>query len=95
MGVTQNLVSGLWVGGDDRSIHFRNLEYGQGARVAMPAWGVYMQRVYRDPNLPGYKPQPFRKPDKYKIDCGGYYIDSSQRYIPPKVTTQDEEGILQ
>lgn len=95
MGMTQNLVSGLWVGGDDRFIHFRNIEYGQGARVAMPAWALYMQKVYRDPALPRYKPERFRKPDKYKIDCGGYYIDSSQRYIPPKVTTQDEEDILQ
>lgn len=95
MGMTQNLVSGLWVGGDDRSIHFRNIEYGQGARVAMPAWALYMQRVYKDPTLTRYKPERFRKPDKYKIDCGGYYIDSTQRYIPPKVTTQEEEGILQ
>src|SRR5690606_1178958 len=46
MGITQNLVSGLWVGGEDRSIHFRTLALGQGARMALPAWGEYMQRVY-------------------------------------------------
>lgn len=95
MGMTQHLVAGLWVGGDDRSIHFRSIELGQGGRLAMPAWGLFMQRVYKDPTLTDYRPEPFRKPDKYKIDCGGYYIDSSQRYIPPKVLNSGDEEILQ
>ena len=95
MGMTQHLVAGLWVGGDDRSIHFRNIELGQGGRQAMPAWGLFMQRVYKDPTLRKYKPEPFRKPDKYKIDCGGYYIDSTQRYVPPKVLNSEDEDILQ
>jgi penicillin-binding protein 1A len=94
MGITQNLVSGLWVGGDERSIHFKSIEYGQGARLAMPTWGMYMQRVYADKTLPKYKPSPFLKPDGYKVDCGGYYIDSSQRYIPPKMAPAEEEEIL-
>ncbi len=94
MGMTQNLVSGLWVGGEDRTIHFRSLEFGQGARMAMPAWALYMQRVYKDPSLTRYKPEPFRNPNNYKIDCGGYYIDSSQRYIPPKVVPSEDEDIL-
>lgn len=94
MGVTQNLVSGLWVGGDERSIHFKNIEFGQGARLAMPAWGLYMQKVYADKTLAKYKPSPFLKPDGYKVDCGGYYIDSSQRYIPPKIAPAEEEEIL-
>jgi penicillin-binding protein 1A len=94
MGMTQHLVSGLWVGGDDRGIHFRNIEYGQGARIAMPAWALFMQKVYKDPTLPTYKPEPFRKPDGYRLDCGGYYIDSASRYIPPKVVPQDEEELL-
>ncbi|QMW00435.1 penicillin-binding protein 1A [Spirosoma foliorum] len=95
MGMTQHLVSGLWVGGDDRSIHFRNIELGQGGRVAMPAWAVYMQKIYKDPTLTNYRPEPFRKPNNFKIDCGGYHIDSSQRYIPPKVVPEDEDEILQ
>lgn len=95
MGMTQHLVSGLWVGGDDRSIHFRTIELGQGGRMAMPAWGIYMQKIYADPTLTQYRPEPFRKPNNFKIDCGGYHIDSSQRYIPPKVVPEDEDEILQ
>lgn len=95
MGMTQHLVSGLWVGGDDRSIHFRTIELGQGGRLAMPAWALYMQKVYADPTLTQYRPEPFRKPNNFKIDCGGYYIDSTQRYIPPKVVPEDEDEILQ
>ena len=95
MGMTQHLVSGLWVGGDDRAIHFRTIELGQGGRMAMPAWGMYMQKIYADPTLTQYRPEPFRKPNNFKIDCGGYHIDSSQRYIPPKVVSEGEEDILQ
>ncbi len=95
MGMTQHLVSGLWVGGDDRPIHFRTIELGQGGRQAMPAWAMYMQKIYQDPTLTQYRPEPFRKPNNFKIDCGGYHIDSSQRYIPPKVVPGDEDEILQ
>jgi penicillin-binding protein 1A len=95
MGMTQNLVSGLWVGGDDRSIHFRSIELGQGGRMAMPAWAMYMQKVYKDPTLTNYRPEPFRKPNNFKIDCGGVYIDSAQRYIPPKVAPEVEDEMLQ
>ncbi|MBO0929972.1 penicillin-binding protein 1A [Fibrella aquatilis] len=94
MGITQNLVSGLWVGGDERSIHFKNIEFGQGARLAMPAWGMYMQKVFADKSLTKYKPAPFLKPNGYKVDCGGYYIDSAQRYIPPAIAPKEEEEIL-
>ncbi|MEZ0540137.1 penicillin-binding protein 1A [Fibrella arboris] len=94
MGITQNLVSGLWVGGDDRSIHFKDIGFGQGARLAMPAWGLYMQKVYADKSLTKYKPSLFLKPNGYKVDCGGYYIDSSQRYIPPQIAPTEEEEIL-
>lgn len=95
MGMTQRLVSGTWVGGDDRSIHFRSIELGQGGRLAMPAWALYMQKVYKDPTLTRYKPVPFRRPNNFQIDCGGYHIDSASRYIPPKVVVEDEEEILQ
>ena len=95
MGMTQHLVSGLWVGGDARSIHFRDISLGQGGRLAMPAWALYMQKVYKDPSLTTYRPEPFRRPNNFKIDCGGYHIDSSQRYIPPKVVPEDEDEILQ
>lgn len=53
---TPSLVSGTWVGGEDRGIHFDNLREGQGASMALPICALYMQKVYADPNL-GYSPE--------------------------------------
>ncbi len=52
MGFTPDLVSGTWVGGDDRYIHFNNMAQGQGASMALPIYGKYMTAVYADPDLP-------------------------------------------
>lgn len=51
MGMVPNLVTGVWVGGDDRSIHFRSTAYGQGATMALPIWGMYMKSCYADEDL--------------------------------------------
>ena len=53
MGVTPTLVSGCWVGGDDRDIHFDTMQYGQGAAMALPIFALYMKKVYADSRL-GY-----------------------------------------
>ncbi len=53
MGITPTLVSGVWVGGDDRDIHFDSMAMGQGATMALPVFAYYMQRVYKDKRL-GY-----------------------------------------
>ena len=53
MGFTPQLVSGCWVGGEDRDIHFDSMRMGQGATMALPIWAFYMKKVYADPNL-GY-----------------------------------------
>ena len=53
MGFTPSLVSGCWVGGDERDIHFGKMTYGQGAAAALPIWALYMKKVYDDPTL-GY-----------------------------------------
>tara|TARA_B100001113_G_scaffold349323_1_gene344541 strand:- start:1588 stop:2010 length:423 start_codon:yes stop_codon:yes gene_type:complete len=74
IGVTHNLVSGAWVGGDDRSIHFRDWVYGQGARTAMPIWQQYMLNIYADNTLNIEKGR-FDKPTKkinVEIDCSVY-----------------------
>ena len=74
IGVTKNLVSGAWVGGDDRSIRFRNWVLGQGARTAMPIWQEYMIDAYNDSTLNINKGQ-FDKPTKtisIEIDCDKY-----------------------
>jgi penicillin-binding protein 1A len=52
MGFTPELVSGVWVGGDERYIHFNTMAYGQGAAMALPIYGLYMSKVYADKSLP-------------------------------------------
>ena len=47
MGITPNLVTGVWSGNEDRSVHFRTTFYGQGANMALPIWAEYMDRVYK------------------------------------------------
>ena len=56
MGFTPQLVSGCWVGGDDRDIHFDSMRMGQGATMALPIWAYFMKKVYRDKTLP-YDPE--------------------------------------
>ncbi|EFI72049.1 MULTISPECIES: transglycosylase domain-containing protein [Segatella] len=65
MGFTPELVSGVWVGGEDRDIHFDNMQLGQGASSALPIWAIFMKKVYADISL-GYNSQSkFDIPDEY------------------------------
>ncbi len=65
MGITPQLVSGCWVGGEDRDIHFDTMVYGQGATMALPIWAYFMKKVYRDKTL-GYSQQAtFEMPEDY------------------------------
>lgn len=76
MGITKDLVSGIWTGGDDRSIHFRSTYYGQGARQAMPAYAMFMEKVFADETL-GYEKGAFPMPE----GMNNSYFDCSQRNI--------------
>lgn len=51
MGMVPNLVTGVWVGGEDRAVHFPGITYGQGATMALPIWGIYMKKVYANEEL--------------------------------------------
>ncbi|WP_242133980.1 penicillin-binding protein 1A [Aestuariivivens marinum] len=51
MGMVPNLVTGVWVGGEDRAVHFSSITYGQGAAMALPIWGLYMKSCYADEEL--------------------------------------------
>ncbi|MBD1397258.1 transglycosylase domain-containing protein [Pontibacter sp. JH31] len=95
MGITPDLVAGAWVGGDDRSIHFRTIALGQGNKLAMPIYGSFMQKVYADKTLEVSK-DPFPKPStplSVELDCSKYnngmQIDSTQRdefyQLPTKI----------
>lgn len=70
MGFTPSLVSGCWIGGDERDIHFGRMTYGQGAAAALPIWAMYMKKVYDDPTL-GYDQQErFKLPEGFD-PCAG------------------------
>jgi penicillin-binding protein 1A len=74
IGVVPKLVAGAWSGGDDRSIHFNTMDLGQGARMAMPIWGLFMQKVFKDKTLE-IKQEKFAKPKApltVEIDCKKY-----------------------
>lgn len=73
MGMVPNLVTGVWVGAEDRSVHFPTLTYGQGATMALPIWGMYMKKVYADKELDVSKGE-FPKPEELTIetDCENY-----------------------
>lgn len=61
MGITKDLVTGIWVGADDRSVHFNSSETGEGSHTALPIFGRFMEKVYADPKS-GYTQGPFPKP---------------------------------
>ena len=65
MGFTPNLVTGCWVGGEDRDIHFDRMSDGQGASMALPIWGLYMNKVYADETLPYLQTDTFEIPHDF------------------------------
>ncbi|ASB49350.1 transglycosylase domain-containing protein [Alkalitalea saponilacus] len=68
IGVTPNLVSGVWVGGEVRDIHFDNLYHGQGANTGLPIWALYMQGVYDHPETGVTEEDVFEKPLNFDLD---------------------------
>jgi len=75
IGLTPDLVTGVWIGAEDRSIRFSATSLGQGANTALPIWALYMQKVYNDNKLK-VSQDPFEKPEKpisIELDCDKYY----------------------
>lgn len=74
MGITNNLVTGVWVGGDEPGIHFPSWVFGAGGRTARPIWEKFMLKVYQDPSIP-YGKAKFKRPTEeldMALDCSGY-----------------------
>ena len=72
MGYTPDLVAGCWVGGEDRDIHFDDMDHGQGAHAALPIFGMFMDKVYADSANLGYLPSTrFDIPEDYD-PCAGF-----------------------
>ena len=81
-GLVPQLVGGAWTGGEDRGIRFNNISMGQGANMALPIWGLFMQKVYADESL-GVSPEDeFEAPSDFSInlDCDRTFGSSPRRY---------------
>jgi len=76
MGMVPNLVTGVWVGAEDRAAHFKTITYGQGASMALPIWGLYMKSCYEDESLNISKGE-FERPKELSIsvDCDEFKSD--------------------
>jgi penicillin-binding protein 1A len=70
MGMVPSLVTGVWVGNEDRSAHFKRTLYGQGATAALPIWGIFMKKCYGDKAL-NISTEEFERPKnlKIRVDC--------------------------
>ena len=79
MGMVPNLATGVWVGGEDRAVHFKDIAFGQGATMALPIWAGYMKQLYKDVEL-GISTEDFVAPENLSI--------------PIECDELDEEGVL-
>ncbi|MGB5654657.1 MAG: transglycosylase domain-containing protein [Robiginitalea sp.] len=70
IGMVPNLVTGVWVGGEERATHFKTIYYGQGASMALPIWGLYMKQNYENPDLE-ISMADFERPEELsiRVDC--------------------------
>jgi penicillin-binding protein 1A len=92
MGMTQDLIGGVWVGGDNRAIHFETIQYGQGARMAMPAWGLFMQKVYEDKSIE-FKKGKFNIPATIRI-AGDCAVTAGETYNAEATLPNPNAGVL-
>jgi penicillin-binding protein 1A len=100
VGMVPNLVTGVWVGNEDRSAHFRTLANGQGATMALPIWALFMKKCYADTNLNVSK-EAFERPQNLsiKVDCAPEKriihdsIANDSTAVKPEEQNTDEFGI--
>ena len=95
IGITPDLATGVWVGAEDRSVRFRSTDEGQGARVAMPIYGYFMNKVYKDPKI-AISTTDFVKPKDFDESSfnltGSEYIPSND---PTEELTEEEAGEIE
>ncbi len=91
IGMVPNLVSGVWVGGEDRSIHFEEIAFGQGATMALPIWAIYMKRAYEIPELE-ISVDDFEEPEKLTINIDCENMLSPKEIKPREKTNLKELG---
>ncbi len=88
IGMVPNLVTGVWVGCEDRSAHFKSITYGQGATAALPIWGYFMKKCYEDPDLQISK-DDFERPENFSIKVDCY---SAPKHVATDSTNTEEQN---
>lgn len=91
MGVSTRLVGGVWVGGEDRSIHFRTSATGEGSKTALPIFGLFMEKVYADTSL-DIKMGRFKMPSKLSINI--HCPRRAEREVVDSLAISEEEDQL-
>lgn len=91
IGLVPNLSTGVWVGAEDRSVHFVDLTRGQGASMALPIWALYMKRNYADEEL-NISKEDFEKPENLTInvDCSKEREVNEDEDVAPKPDPNEE-----
>ena len=91
MGMVPNLATGVWVGGEDRSIHFEEIGFGQGATMALPIWGLFMKAAYENEEL-GVSKEEFIAPEVLTIplDCEAL---AEERKLKVKTEAEDLDDL--
>jgi len=87
MGMVPNLVTGVWVGAEDRAAHFKTINYGQGASMALPIWGLYMKACYEDEAL-GVSKDEFEEPSNLSINIDCSVVSNDEE---PEDTNLDDD----
>ncbi|MDG2062523.1 MAG: transglycosylase domain-containing protein [Flavobacteriaceae bacterium] len=83
MGMVPNLATGVWVGGEDRAVHFKSIAFGQGATMALPIWGVYMKKLYENVAL-GISIEDFTAPENLSISIECEELNEEGTFIKSK-----------
>ena len=91
IGMVPNLSTGVWVGAEDRSVHFADLTRGQGASMALPIWALYMKRNYSDEDL-GISQEEFERPEDLNInvDCDKIVDEEEDADLKKKLDPNEE-----
>ena len=91
MGMVPNLATGVWVGGEDRSVHFKEIAFGQGATMALPIWGLYMKSLYENPDL-AISTEEFSAPEILTIPIECEEIEEGKAVKPKPKADLDALG---
>jgi len=86
IGVVPNLATGVWTGGEDRAVHFKNIAQGQGATMSLPTWALFMKKIYADPTL-NVSQEDFEKPAYIGVNtnCEQEFLDKNGLKTPSKI----------